>query len=141
MNGERLGKELARFKEAQWFDSHLPDGDRFVVNCCIAIEFAFQTRIDDKATELAQLVTNLNKKKCSSVDPIEKLASLLPELIEIDKFLSIVAVSDHPSLLASECTRHLEEHAGYLDKWANTITQNWIADIDAKKLDTLYSLA
>ena len=144
-SGERLGREFVMLKKCTWFDSHLPEGDAFVGNCCIAIELAFQARINEVSTQLEQTGTHLREEKHGSIEPIRKLEILLPELNEIDKFLAIVEESENAKLLqeplTSKCARHLEDHTHYLHDQANTINSKWIAHLNAKQMDSLSTLA
>ena len=146
-SGERLGKDLSRLKKCQWFDSHLPEGSAFIENCCIAIELVFRERIEEKSSELSQTTACLRTGKRASVDLIKKIELLLPELSEIDKYVTNVAetpagVNPPPQeMLASQCIKSLEEHTHRLSDWANTTTNSWDSVIRAHKLKSIRKLA
>lgn len=154
-SGKRLGEEFKQFWKCKWVDSHLPQGEVFVANSCIAIELVFQTRIDETSSELEQAVTSLRKDKHTSTESIKKIHRLLPELEEIDKFLAVIAelADDKPfsltqdpqdlaaSLLAPKCASHLEMHTNYLTSQAKKYTSKWIANITSRKFGSLHGLA
>jgi len=105
-HGEKLGKEVASFKEWRWFDAFLPQGEAFVTNCCIAIERAIQRRIDAKSMELSQSADCLGKG--DSAEAIARLGMLLPELNEIDDYLAILEKDEHPTSSTPRIIRNVD---------------------------------
>lgn len=114
-NGVRLGQEVSNFMKCRWFDKFLPREEEFITNCSIAISQAIQTRINAKSNELSQYEKCLGIGREGSSDSITGLGELLPELKEIDAYISIVETEDkstpiNPIMVGNDVVSNLSAH-------------------------------
>lgn len=123
-NGKRIAKDLLELQGCNWFDGFALLRSDSVSNYCSKVESAIDARIQTKSSQLETLVNSLNDVS-QACDSIETLGYILPELREIDSYLTNFKSDKYRPDLSIKCISHLEQHVSVSNEQALKFVKRW----------------